>query len=148
MGAILSSIPGRRTRFFSSPKGTDRLCGPPASYLIYATGSCLVVRWPWRDHLHLMPRLIMSGAVPLLPLYIVEPCTKTTLLLLYFLYIVLSLYPVDLSLTTLTRTRKNARKVPSPIAVNIKHVRFDFQKSLTSWPTHLRASRSSQTIHV
>ena len=83
-GASLSSIPGRRTRFFSSTK-THRpsVRSTPVSYSIDATDSCLGVRWPGRDHLHLMPRLRMNGAIPLLPLYAIEPRTKATLLLLY-----------------------------------------------------------------
>ena len=67
-----------------------------------------------------------------------------TLLLMYSVKALVVLCP-----TTLTRARKNTRQVPSPVAVNIKHVvRFEFQKSLTSSLTHLRASRSSRTTRV
>jgi hypothetical protein len=142
-GAILSSIPGRRTRFFFSLKGTDRLWGPP--YLLFnrchgiLPGGNEAGAWSPASNAQVKNEWRCTSTPSIHRRAVYKDNFVITLLLIYYIK----------APTTLTRARKYARQVPSPVAVNSKHVvRFDFQKSLTSWLTHLRASRSSRTIHV
>jgi hypothetical protein len=51
-------------RFFCSPRHPDRIWGPPASYARGLSGRGVKTT----TQLHLMPMLIMSGAVPPLPI--------------------------------------------------------------------------------
>ena len=61
---IQGFIPGRGKKFFSSHKCPDQLCGThPASYALGTRN----IKLP--AHLHLVPRLRMTGAIPTLPLY-------------------------------------------------------------------------------
>ena len=56
---------------FSSPKGLDRLCGPPDLLFNEYRGTFAAVKRPGREvnHSPLMARIRMDGAIPLLPLY-------------------------------------------------------------------------------
>jgi hypothetical protein len=84
-GTIQGSNPGNSKGFFFSPKHSDRLWGLPA----YHPKGTAVQSWDTSGrgvklttHLHLVPRLRVSGAIPLLPLYAFMPWTcKTTYLM-------------------------------------------------------------------
>jgi len=54
-----------------SPNCPDQLWGPPSFLFVGYQGSVLGVKWPGQmtTHLHLVQRLRMSVAIPLLPLY-------------------------------------------------------------------------------
>jgi len=54
-----------------SPKCSDQLLGPPSLLFIGYIGSFLGVKWPGQmtTHLHLVLRLRISGAIPLVLLY-------------------------------------------------------------------------------
>jgi hypothetical protein len=73
---IRGSVPGRPKTFFSSPKD------PPSLLFLWYRGSFAGLQTAGRKlttHHHLVPRLRMSGAIPLLPLYAVMARAGTTL---------------------------------------------------------------------
>ena len=76
------SNPGRRNKCFSPPKRPYWLWGHPASYY---NGTGVNSREKsgrgvmTTTHLHLAPRMRMSGAIPVLQLYAFMACIKTTL---------------------------------------------------------------------
>ena len=71
---------GRSKKCLSSPKRPYRLWGQPASYYnctgVHSRGKS--DRGVMTTHLHLVPRLRMSGAIPVLQLYAFMTCIKTT----------------------------------------------------------------------
>jgi hypothetical protein len=75
---------GRREKFFCSPKGPDRLSGPHSLLFNGYRCSFAGLKWPGREfnHFHLVPRLRMSGALRLFPLYFFMTPTEAPLVLL------------------------------------------------------------------
>ena len=80
---IWGSNPGRYKRFFSSPKRPGQLWDPPSVLFNGYRGSFSQVKQPGRKlptHLHLVSMLRISGAIPLIPLYIFMAWTGIHLL--------------------------------------------------------------------
>jgi len=74
---VQGSNPGRGQRLFSSPNHPDWLWGPPS--LLFSGNKCSFpgVKLPGCEStdLHPLLSLRMSGAIPLLPLYVFLACT-------------------------------------------------------------------------